>query len=580
MTWRKAVRERKVFQWGAAYLAGAWLLLQVMEVLGDVLALTPAFQLGTLIALAFGLVLTLVLAWYHGERGLQRVTGVELVILAGVLAAAGLALSLVRPSWEPSAGSGDVARAEPDPSSIAVLPFLDLSDTGDQEYFGDGIAEELLGTIAQIPGVVVAARTSSFAFKRSPFELPEIGRRLGVAKVVEGSVRKSGDRLRIEARLINVSDGYQEWQRRFDAELSDIFAVQEEIARAIAGQLRVQLTETADELRLLGQTDDYEAQDLYLEGRFEWNRRTRASLERAVDRFRAALIRDPDYARALAGLADAYAVLGFYDYRRPDEAFPLARDAASRALKLAPGLPEPQATVGYVALYYEHDWDAAEAAFLQAIQLNPDYPVAHQWYANDLVAMGRFEDAEAAARRASELDPLSMIAHAVIGWTRLYARDYDGAIAQLEETRSRDPGFELADLWLGAAHTMRGDHDAAIDATERAVQRSGGSAITRAALGYVYARAGRQSDARALLAELEAEGETGYVPSFEIAKIHVSLDEPDRAADWLERADREHSHSMSFLAVDPQLAPLAGEARYLRLIERLGLAAALERATR
>jgi TolB-like protein/Tfp pilus assembly protein PilF len=564
------LKQRKLFQWAAAYMAGAWLVLQVLDAVGGILDLSVVFQRGVLVALGFGLILTLVLAWYHGEAGRQRVSGVELILIAGVLVVAGVALNLLRGSG----ATGEekvVAGPGPNPRSVAVLPFVDMSPQGDQEYFGDGIAEELLSTIGQIPDLVVSARTSSFTFKKSDLDVREIGVRLGVATVVEGSIRKSADRLRIEASVIDVGNGFKLWSDRFDAELSDVFAVQERIARAVAEALRVQLSDAGSELRLPGQTDNHEAQDLYLRGRFEWNKRTQASLEKAVEYFQDAIAIDSMYARAFVGLADAVAVLGFYDYRRPAAAFPLARETARRALEIETGLAEAHATLAYVALYYDWSWEEAEREFTRSIELNPEYPVAHQWYANCLVAMGRFEQAESEARIASELDPLSLIAHAVIGWIRFYAGSYDSAIELLEESIRRSPTFEQAYLWMGQAAEGLGDSAKASDAIEHVVELSNGSSISRAALAHVRAGQGRPAEARTILDQLEAEGRSGYVPSYEIARAYVGLGDYDTAIGWLERAYREKAHSMAFLAVDPQIAPLADLPGYLDLLRRMNL---------
>jgi tetratricopeptide (TPR) repeat protein len=385
-------------------------------------------------------------------------------------------------------------------------------------------------------------------------------------------VRRSATQLRINAELVDAADGRRRWNRQYDRELSDIFAVQEDIARAIAAEFRLELAGGADDLTLRGQTDDHEAQDLYLEGRFEWNRRTRESLEDAVRLFEQALARDDGYARAHVGLGDANAVLGFYEYRPPGDAFPAAQRAARAALALEPRLAEPHATLGYVALYHDWDWDTAQREFLEAIRVSPDYPVAHQWYANYLTAMGRPSEAEAEMRRASELDPLSMIAHAATGWVLYYAGEQTRARTQLEESKLRDPEFEPAHLWSAWVDEELGELAAAERSARRAVELSGGSTISRATLARVLARQGRVEESRALVAELESERDRGgYVPSYDIARVYVALDDPAAALAWLERARDDRSHSMAFLQVDPQLASLHDEPRFVALAEALGL---------
>lgn len=563
------LRERKIVQWCLAYLAGAWLALQLLDVLGDVLAIPLWAQRGVLVLAAFGFILTVILAWYHGEKGRQRASGPELLIVAGVLVIAGAVVAGLRPSGD--AGGSDPEATPSDPRSVAVLPFADLSPERDQEYFGDGLAEELLSAISGIPDLQVAARTSSFALaKSSDLDVRAIGAQLGVANVVEGSVRKDADQLRIEARLIDVADGFRIWSERFEADVSDVFGVQDSIARSVARALRVQLSGDVD-VRLLGQTDDYLAQDLYHQGRFEWYRRTQASLERAAGLFEEALERDPEYARALVGLGDAYAVLGFYDYRPPSEAFPAAKEAATRALEIEPRLAEPHATLGYAALYHDWDWPESERRFLRAIELDSTYSIAHQWYANYLMAMGRFEAAAAEMRRAYELDPQSTIAQAAEGFVLYYAGDWTGAIRRLDAILEGNPDFELAHLWKGPAHAERGELDEANLAIERAVALSGGSAIARAALARLRAQQGRPVETRRILAELESEGAAGYVPSYEIARVYVGLGDLDTAVAWLERAYEERAHSMAFLAVDPQLRDLALHPGYERLLEELRL---------
>lgn len=577
------LKERKIVQWSLAYLAGAWVVVEAIDVLGDIFGVPVVLQRGAVVLLAFGFILTIVLAWYHGEQGRQRASGPELLIVAGVLLIAGVALQLVRdgsgdvPESAPppaiaAVSPGDESSPEPDPGSIAVLPFADLSPGRDQEYFGDGIAEELMGVLSRIEGLRVASRTSSFSLKGKGLDAREIGERLRVASVIEGSVRKSGDRLRVEARLVSARDGFHLWSDRFDAGAADIFAVQDSIAVSVARALEVRLTGDASEREPKGQTADHEAQDLYLKGRFAWNRRTREGLERAVIYFDSAAARDPGYARALVGLGDAYAVLGFYDYRPPSVAFPLAQEAARRALAIDSTLAEPHATLAYAALYHDWQWEEAERHFLHAIELDPGYPVAHQWYANYLTAMGRFEGAEREMRVASELDPLSMIAFAATGWVHYYAGEYERAIRQLQEAAERDPSFELAYLWSGQAHEALGRFDEAEALIRRTVDLSGGSAISRAALARVLALRGRTEESRRILEELEREGETAYVPSYEIARAHVGLGDPDGAVRWLERAFRERAHSMAFLRVDPQLEPLRGHSGFESLLRRVGLA--------
>ena len=586
------LKERRIVRWALAYVAGAWVVVEVLAQLGELFGITLGFQRAVVIVLAFGLPVTLIVAWYHGEQGRQRVSRTELLLLTGVLGLTGVALTLVSPFPAPmeetpaavraaqdssSDARGGTGSVGPDPRSVAVLPFTDLSPAGDHAYFADGIAEELRSVLSRVEGLRVASSTSSLSVEDRGLAPREIGERLGVANLVEGSVRKSAERLRVEARLVSVPDGFQVWSGRFDTDASDVFAVQDSIARAVADAFQLEAGGGPDALTPRGQTSDAVAQDLYLRGRFAWNRRTRQGLEEAVGYFRRAVERDSTYARALAGLADAYAVLGFYDYRPPSEAFPLAKAAAEAALDVDPAMAEPHATLGYVALYHDWAWDAADSYFRAAIRLDPGYPVAHQWYANYLTAMGRFERAVAEMRAASELDPLSMIAFTAIGWVHGYARAHEEALAQFEAAEARDPSFELIHLWRSRSLEALGRLEAAEASVRRFARMSGQTAAARAALARILARRGRTSEAMGIMADLEAEGRDGYVPSYEMAQAWVALGDEDRALRRLERAVAERSHSVAFLAVDPLLDGLRDAPGFQELLRRVDLLEVAER---
>ncbi len=452
-------------------------------------------------------------------------------------------------------------------TTMAVLPFQNLSGDPDAEYLSDGITEEIGATLGRVEGLRVAAHTSAFSFKGRRVDVREVGKRLNVGAVLEGSVRKMGPRLRVTTSLVETTQGYQLWSETYERDFGDAFAVQQEIAHDVADRLRGTLgtpvTAVADSA-----APDAESYDLYLKGRYAWHRRTAADLRSAVDLLSQAVARAPSWARAHAGLADAYAVSGFYDYLPPKEAFPAAERTARRALELDPGLGAPHATLGYVHLYYEWRWDAADEEFRRAIELDPAYSTAHQWYGNYLTAMGRFPEAIAHMREAQERDPLSLIANAALGWSLYYARNYTEAVAQFHRTLELYPDFELAHLWQSQALTAEGELDAAMREIGEAVRLSKGTSLTRAALAHVLAAAGRRDSARAVIAGL-VKGE-GYVPSFEIAKAYLALADRPKAMEWLERAYEERAHSMAFLAVDPQLDDLKNYPGFEALRRRVG----------
>lgn len=495
----------------------------------------------------------------------RRRSAVWVVVPVGaIVALAIIVAALVR--------GGVRARAPAGPIAIVVLPFVDQSPASDQEYFADGITEELIVKLAKVDGFKLVGRTSAFAFKGKAVDAREIAARLNVSALLTGSIRKAENRLRITAQLVDATNGYEMWSETYEREQEDVFAIQDEISRAIVMRLRGRLT-GSDEARLAtsSSTHDPDAYNLYLNGRFEWHKRTEQGLRNAAEYFRQAVARAPEYARAHVGLGDAYAVLGFYDYLPPAEAFPRAKEAARRAVQLDATLAEPHATLGYVALYYEWDWANAEEEFRRTIDLDPSYSTGHQWYANFLTAMGRFDEAAREMRAAQEVDPLSLIANAALGWVLYYAGDYERAIDQCTRTLELNPNFELAYLWRGLAREELGRIAEEIDDLGRAVQLSGGSAISNAALARARALSGERDLARAMLRELEKRGGAGYVPSFEIAKIHEALGDRASALQWLRRAYAQRSHSMVFLAVDPQLSNLRNDPEFRRLVREVGL---------
>jgi DNA-binding SARP family transcriptional activator/TolB-like protein/Tfp pilus assembly protein PilF len=450
--------------------------------------------------------------------------------------------------------------------AVAVLPFADRSPAGDHAYFAAGIMEEVASRLSRIDGLRVIAPAA--AATGSDADLQALGRRLGAETVLGGSITRWGDSVRVNARLIRVSDLTYLWSETYTSPVVSIFAIQDSIARAIGGTL---LHRLVGRRVVAGPASaaELQAYHLYLKGRFAWHRRTQQSLADAVEHLEEAVTVAPSYARAHAGLADAYAVQGFYDYRPPDDAFPRARAAALRALELDPSLAQAHATLGYVSLYYDWHWDEAERAFARAIELDPGYSTAYQWQANYYTAMGRFAEAEQAMRRAMELDPLSLIANGALGWVHYHAGDFTGAIEQCERTLELDGSFQLAWLWSGLAGERLGNHEDAIRRIERALSLSPRSAVTQAALAHAYAVVGRRDEARALLATILAAPRR-YVPSFEIAKVHLALGDSDTALQWLETAYQQRSHSMAFLKVDPQLAGLQADVQFRALLRKVG----------
>ncbi|MGH7446963.1 MAG: tetratricopeptide repeat protein, partial [Longimicrobiales bacterium] len=439
------------------------------------------------------------------SRRMRRVAATGAVI-ALLLLVSGIRMFWSRPSAAVTATSLQ---------SLSVLPFSDLSPARDQEYFSDGIAEELSTRLARLPGLKVAARTSAFAFKGTDTDVQAIGRALNVDAVLEGSVRQVEGRVRVAVRLVDARAGYQIWADTWDRSGRDVLAMQDEIASGVLRALRpgaITRAVAGSSARAV----DLTAYDLYLQGRYFWHQRTRDGLTRAAAAFDRAVALAPGYAEAHSGVADAYAVLGFYDHLPPREAFPRAKAAAERALQIDSQLAEAYASLGYVALYYDWDWTAAERALDRAIELNPSYSIGHQWRANYLVARGRFDEAVTAMRRAQEVDPLSLIASAALGWVHYHRRDFDAAVQQCRRTIELNPNFEQAWLWGGLAHEAAGRYAEALQMLQKAAVLSQRSATVLTALGRAHALSGDVSAARKIVEELRRE-HTGYLPAYEMA---------------------------------------------------------------
>jgi TolB-like protein/DNA-binding winged helix-turn-helix (wHTH) protein/Tfp pilus assembly protein PilF len=447
-------------------------------------------------------------------------------------------------------------------STLAVLPFVNTGSDPADEYFGNGLAEELMDRLSRAEGFRVVSRTSAFALKDTAVGAQEIGRILGADSLVEGSVRRDGDRLRISVRLVDSRDGYQLWSETYDRRMDDVFEVQDDIALSVASTLVGHLVAPEKAGELAVPAIDPLAYDSYLRGRYLWHRRTEKDARTSVEHFEKAVERAPEYAPAWSGLADAYAVLGFYDYLPPADAFLNAQKAARRTLALDPENASAEATLGYVALYYDWDLDEAEARFLQSIQYDPGDSKAHQWYANLLTAAGRFDEAAREMRTAQQLDPLSLIASAALGWARYHAGQPEEALLQYRLTLELDPNFELAYLWSAWSLEALGDYDAAMEMVNEAVSLSGGGAISVASLARLHALRGEREEAERLLAGLVDSD--SYVPAYEIAKAWFALGEDGKAEQWLQRAFEQRSHSLVFLRVDPQLAAQQSDESFLR----------------
>ena len=455
--------------------------------------------------------------------------------------------------------------------SIAVLPFVNASPDRENEYLSDGITDELINALAKVDGLRVASRTSVFALKGKPQDVRAIGALLGAAWVLDGTLRRSGDRLRITAQLSSTEDGQLLWSERFDRTLADVFAIQEEIARTIVDTLRVAPLAAFAAPSPKRHTENITAYGLYLRGRYAWNTRTQEGITEAIRYFEQAIAEDPRYAPAYTGLADSYALQ--LDYRSVPvaEGFALAKQYARKALELDETVAETHASLAWSLFIYDWDWEGAGREFRRALELDPRYATAHQWYAFWLTARGRLDEALVEAHTALELDPASVSIRRSVGWIYYYARRYDQARYHMARAVAMNPtaaetyrvlGLLLAqqDQWAEAERVLR-----------EGMTLPGAATYTAAALGYVLARAGKRAEAEALLAELEAQRRSDYVSPVAFATLYLGLDDHERALDWTERALEERRGWLAYLRVNPLLDPLRGQARFEAMIQKLGL---------
>ncbi len=455
--------------------------------------------------------------------------------------------------------------------SVAVLPLENLSGDSTQDFFADGMTEALITDLAKIGALKVISRTSVMQYKGVKKPLKEIARELGVGAIVEGSVLRAADRVRITAQLIEASTDKHLWAESYNRELSDVLTLQSEVARAIAREVKVKLT-PEDRERLAGvRPVDPVAHDAYLKGRFCWNRRTGDALRQGIEHFNRAFEQDPTYAMGYVGLADSYLMLERYSVQPPKEVMPKAKAAAMRALEIDERIGEAHASLAMVRYYFDWDWPAAEESFRRSIELKPGYATAHHWFAWYLAGMGRDDEAIARFAQALELDPLSLIIQTNIGTHNYFARRLDRAIEQLRKTIELDRNFVVAHQWLGRALELQGLYEEAISHLRTALALSPEDNESAASLAHAYGLAGRHAEAREILAQLENRKETSYVPPYWIAVVCLGLGLHDETLHHLERAYEDRFDWLTDLGVEPMFDPLRPDPRFQDLLHRIGL---------
>ena len=463
------------------------------------------------------------------------------------------------------------SHASPAIRSLAVLPLESLSDDASQDYFADGMTDELITDLGQIKALRVVSRTSVMQYKRARKPLPQIARELNVDAVVEGTVMRAGEQVRITAQLIQASADKHLWAQSYEGDVRDAMALQSKVARAIVEQIQISLNPREEAALKNVRLVSPEAYESYLKGRYFWNKRTADGLTTAVDHFKHAIEKDPSYAQAYSGLADAYALSGDWEYAlmTPREALPRAKAAAIKALELDDTLAEAHTSLAFCLDAFDWDFESAEREFRRAIELNPGYATGHHWYAWHLSLLGRNGEAIAEMRRAEDLDPLSLIINADLAELLLIAHSYDDSIRQSRKAIELDPNFALAHNQLAQAYLERQMNDEAIGELQKAVQLSGDSPTCRANLARAYAASGRRAEAVQILSDLKGRSEPGYSHASEIAMIYAALGDKDRAMTWLERGYEERVNPSVLLR--PGFDPLRSDPRFQGLVRRIGL---------
>lgn len=602
------LRKRRIIETLAAFIGGGWLLIEVVERLLVSHYHFPEETIDITVATLSGALLcTLIWRWFRSTEKRPGNVKVEVLIVPLIILAAlaidlnlifqmagipgkgfllGIIAFLLGIAWvifklsqwaakTPAAAvkKSDISKlAEIEPGrSIVVLPFVNISPEEGQDYFCDGLSEEIINALSHIRELRVVARTSAFAFKGKEIDIREVGEKLNVDAVLEGSVRKDGDRLRITAQLINVADGYHFWSERFDRKMKDIFNIQDEVTLEIVDKLKIELLGKEREQVLKRYTDNLEAHNLLLKGLHFRAKRTKERLKRSLECVHQALEIDPAYALAHAHLAMNFISLGWLGFARPHEAFPKAKAAAQKALELDGSLPQAYAALAWISLLYDWDWTAAEKGFKNALYLNPGLDYAHYGYAIFLACMDRLEEAILAQKKALDLDPLSLWMNAELGTCLRFARRYDEAQEQLNKTIEMDPNFGLAHFYMGILYNNKRMYKEAIPEIQQAIELTGGLSWALGHLGYAYAMLGQKDEAEKIFHGLEERSKEEYIRSTTLWIFHSALGDIDKSFECLEKAIEERDPSLPLMKVLPEFDIVRPDPRFKAFLKKMNL---------
>jgi len=582
MSFFAELKRRNVYKVAIAYAVVSWLLIQAASIFLPAFDAPPWVMKIFIIVVIFGFPVSLILSWafeitpegikleseIEPTKSIARRTGRKIVAVTIALAVVAAGLFMYQLVRSKSDTLGPPTTATIANKSIAVLPFDNLSRDPDNAYFCEGVQDEILTRLAKVADLKVISRTSTQHFKSAPENLPQIAKQLGVAHILEGSVQKANDQVRVNVQLINALTDAHLWADTYDRKLTDIFAVESEIAKTIAETLQARLTGSEKSSIAKTPTVNPEAYELYLKGRFFWNKRSGTDLRKAIDYFERAIAKDPNYALAYVGLADSHLLLSSYASVSPRESLPPAKAALKKALSLDDSLAEAHASSGLLATL-ELDLQRAIDELQRAIKLKPNYATAHHWLSLGFTTLGQFDPAILEAKRAVELDPLSLIINADYGWVYFNGHRYDQAEAQVRKTLEIDPNFFLAHYYLGAVLQFKGHVAQAVPEFQKAFDLNG-DPYSRAMLGQGYARNGQPGEARKVLASLNEEAKSKYVAPYALALVDTALGDKERAIEELERAYQQGDTNYLFvIKTDPLLDSLRGHPRFDALVQKI-----------
>ena len=581
MNFFSELKRRNVYKVAVAYAVVGWLIAQIATQIFPFLEIPNWIVRLVIVLIAIGFPIALVIAWAFEAtpEGIKRTEVADAMPETGrkkhawiyvVVIGALISIALFFTGRYTAAPRQSETATGLSAKSIAVLPFDNLSRDPDNAFFAEGVQDEILTRLAKVADLKVIARTSTQKFKSSPENLPDIAKQLGALNILEGSVQKANDQVRVNVQLINAMTNSHLWAEIYDRKLTDIFAVESDIAKTIADQLQAKLSGSEKRMMMSQSTSDTDAYELYHKGRSFWEKRSGDNIPKAIEYFNQAVARDPNYALAYTGLARAYILIPFFTGGDRLSAYGKAKEAALKALQLDPNLAEGHLALGKVHFFYDIDLPGAMREYQRAVELKPNDAGAHHWYGNDgLAALGRFDEAVAEGRRAVELDPLSPVINADFGTTFYYAGRYDDSVRQLRKTLEIDPTFFYAHFNLGIALQAKGDLAGAVVEYEKAKQLNDDSFM---AVNVAQAKtcAGDKDAAVRMLADLDKVSQSREVVGYWRALLYLSLNNKDEAIRWLEQGYAEHDGSnISWIKVDPMLRPLRGDPRFEALVQKV-----------